>query len=175
MSNPVSTTRRNLLAMAGAGAVAASSPALAGRIKSKPLLGVVKSIIAAWEKQDVEGVLTHVTDDVVYHMTSGYRPALVGKAAVRTVLQSMAPVIKTSAWKLFDSAESKDRLFVEGVDEFWTTSGAHVVIPYAGVFQFRGKLIYEWREYYDGRISSEMKNGAPVTAELKALIARPAI
>lgn len=175
MKTPIAPTRRDVLAMAGAGVAVASSPSLAAAPATKPLLGVVKSIMKAWEKQDVETVLTHVTDDVIYHMTSGYRPALVGKDAVRKVLQSMAPVIKTSAWRLFDAVESHDRLFVEGVDEFWMTSGAHVAIPYAGVFRFRGRLIYDWREYYDGRISSEMKNGAPMTDEIKSLISRPAI
>jgi len=176
MSSPTSTSRRNLLAAAGIAAVSAARPALAGKDKRARLLGVVKSLIATWnDGHDIEGVLNHVTEDVVYHMTSGYKPALSGKAAILATLQTMRPAIQTSAWRLFDSAESGDRLFVEGVDEFWTTSGNHVVIPYAGVFQFRGLLIYEWREYYDGRIGAEMRSGAPLTDELKALMSRPAI
>jgi limonene-1,2-epoxide hydrolase len=87
----------------------------------------------------------------------------------------MAPVIETSAWRMFDAVETQDRIFVEGVDEFWTKSGRHIVIPYAGVFVFRGKLVSEWREYFDGRISSEMKDGAPITDELKEMISRPSI
>jgi limonene-1,2-epoxide hydrolase len=94
---------------------------------------------------------------------------------MRAVLQTMAPVIETSAWRMFDAVETQDRIFVEGVDEFWTKSGRHIVIPYAGVFVFRGKLVSEWREYFDGRISSEMKDGAPITDELKEMISRPSI
>ena len=139
------------------------------------MLKVLKTIIQGWHNHDVEAVLAHVTDDIVWRNTSGYRPAVKGKAAMRAVLQTMAPVIETSAWRMFDSAELNDRIFVEGVDEFWTKSGNHIVIPYAGVFVFRGMLVSEWREYYDGRISAEMKDGAPLTDELKEMISRPAI
>jgi hypothetical protein len=36
-------------------------------------------------------------------------------------------------------------------------------------------LVSEWREYFDGRISSEMKDVAPITDELKEMISRPSI
>jgi limonene-1,2-epoxide hydrolase len=85
----------------------------------------------------------------------------------------MAPVIKTNKWRIFDYAESQDRLFMEGVDEFWLHTGEHVAIPYAGVLEFRGLLVHEWREYFDGRISSSMKAGAPMTDEIQSMISRP--
>lgn len=131
------------------------------------------AIIEAWRRQDVEGVLVHLTDDIVWHNSSGLNPAVRGKAAMRTVLQAMAKVIKTNTWRLFDYAENDDRIFVEGVDEFWLTTGEHVAIPYAGVLQFRGALVSEWREYFDGRISAAMKAGQPISPELRALISRP--
>ena len=138
-------------------------------------LAVMQQIIAAWHHQDVEGVLAHCTDDIVWHNSSGYAPAVQGKAAMRAALAAMAPVIERSAWRLFEWAERGNVLFTEGVDEFWTKSGAHVVVPYIGAFEYRGDQVCNWREYYDGRISSEMKKGAPLTDELKTLIGRPAI
>ena len=93
--------------------------------------------------------------------------------ARRTALKGMAPVIKTNKWRIFDYAESQDRLFMEGVDEFWLTGGEHVAIPYAGVLEFRGLKIHAWREYFDGRISAAMKAGAPITAEVEEMISRP--
>ena len=42
-------------------------------------LAVMQQIIAAWHKQDVEGVLAHVTDDIVWHYAA---PALPPPAAV---------------------------------------------------------------------------------------------
>lgn len=176
MSKPTSaTTRRAVIAAAGVAILVSASPVIAGKLRRGNMLKVLKAIIEGWHNHDVEAVLAHVTDDIVWRNTSGYRPAVKGKAAMRAVLQTMAPVIETSAWRMFDSAELDDRIFVEGVDEFWTKSGNHIVIPYAGVFVFRGKLVSEWREYYDGRISAEMKDGAPLTDELKEMISRPAI
>ncbi|MFZ4069345.1 MAG: nuclear transport factor 2 family protein [Caulobacterales bacterium] len=139
------------------------------------LYPVLQSIIAAWQRQDIDGVLAHVSDDIVWRNSSGFAPAISGKSAMRAALEKMAGVIKTNHWRNFDYAESQDRLFVEGVDEFWLTTGAHVAIPYAGVFEFRGLLISQWREYFDGRISMAMKAGAPISDEVKAMIARPVV
>ena len=137
------------------------------------LYAVQMAIIDAWHHQDVEGVLVHLTDDVVWRNSSGLNPAIRGKAAMRTVLQTMAKVIKTNQWRIFDYAESQDRLFIEGVDEFLLTTGEHIAIPYAGVLQFRGALVSEWREYFDGRISAAMKAGAPISDEVREMIGRP--
>jgi limonene-1,2-epoxide hydrolase len=85
----------------------------------------------------------------------------------------MAGVIKENRWRIFDYAENETRLFMEGVDEFWLTGGQHVAIPYAGVFEFRGLLVREWREYFDGRLSLAMKAGEPVPPQVTEMIARP--
>ena len=165
--------RRTLMTAAASAAALTAAPAFAKEPSMSRLYPVLEAIIAAWHKQDIEGVLVHVTDDIVWRNTSGYAPAIKGKAAMRTALQGMAPVIKTNKWRIFDYAESQDRLFMEGVDEFWLTTGEHVAIPYAGVLEFRGHLVHEWREYFDGRISSAMKAGQPITEELQAMISRP--
>lgn len=170
MSPLLSIDRRTLLAAAGA---LAASPVLAQERPMPRLYPVLLAVIDAWHRQDVEGVLAHVTDDIVWRNSSGFAPAIRGKAAMRTALQGMAPVIKTNKWRIFDYAESDSRLFMEGVDEFWLTTGQHVAIPYAGVLEFRGPLIHEWREYFDGRISTAMKAGQPITPELEEMIGRP--
>lgn len=139
------------------------------------LYPVLQAVIEAWHKQDIEGVLVHVTDDIVWRNSSGYAPAIRGKAAMRKALQGMAPIIKTNKWRIFDHAENDNRLFMEGVDEFWLTTGEHVAIPYAGSLEFEGLLIKEWREYFDGRISAAMKAGQPMTEEVREMISRPAI
>jgi len=164
--------RRTLAAAAGA---LIASPALAKETAMPRLYPVLEAIIAAWKQQDVEGVLAHVTDDIVWRNSSGYAPAIKGKAAMREALQKMKSVIApgSNRWRIFDYAENDTRLFMEGVDEFDLTTGQHVAIPYAGSLQFRGQLVSEWREYFDGRISAEMKAGAPMTAEVKEMLARP--
>lgn len=174
---PMPLDRRTLMTAAAAAGALAATPALAPALAKEPhvprLYPVLDAIITAWHKQDVEGVLVHVTDDIVWRNSAGFAPAIRGKAAMRTALETMAKVIKTNKWRIFDHAENHDRLFMEGVDEFWLTTGEHVAIPYAGSLQFRGLLVSEWREYFDGRISSSMKAGAPLTDELKEMISRP--
>jgi limonene-1,2-epoxide hydrolase len=169
----MSLDRRALMTAAVAAGALAASPALSKEPSMSRLYPVLQAIIAAWHKQDVEGVLVHVTNDIIWRNSSGFAPAIRGKAAMRTALQGMAPVIQTNNWRIFDYAESQDRLFMEGVDEFWLKTGEHVAIPYAGSLQFRGPLVCEWREYFDGRISAAMKAGAPMTDEVKEMISRP--
>lgn len=166
--------RRSLLAITGSAAVAlAATPALAleGTPVSK-LYPVLLAVLSAWKTQDVEGVLSHVTEDIEWQNSGGYAPAIEGKVAMRAALRAMAPIIRESHWRIFDYAENADRLFMEGVDEFVTTSGARVAIPYAGVLEFRGSQICKWREYFDGRLSSEMKTGKGVPASVQVMIGR---
>lgn len=166
----MSLDRRTVLATAGA---FAATPAFAKESPMPRLYPVLMAVIEAWHHQDIDGVLAHVTDDIVWRNSSGYAPAIRGKAAMRKALEGMAPLIKTNKWRIFDHAENENRLFMEGVDEFWLTTGQHVAIPYAGSLEFRGMLIHEWREYFDGRISLAMKAGEPVTDEIAQMISRP--
>lgn len=168
----MSLDRRTLIAAAGA---LAATPAFAKDSPMPRLYPVLETIIAAWKAQDVEGVLACVTDDIVWRNSSGYAPAIKGKAAMRAALTNMKAAIKpgSNTWRIFDYAESADRLFMEGVDEFDLVTGQHVAIPYAGSLQFRGALVSEWREYFDGRISADMKAGKPMSAEVKEMLDRP--
>jgi limonene-1,2-epoxide hydrolase len=168
--------RRTMIAAASLLAAFPLTAHAASPMEGKPmsrLYPVLLAVIAAWKTQDVEGVLSHVTDDIVWQNSGGYAPAIQGKAAMREALSKMAPIIAESHWRIFDYAESETRLFMEGVDEFKTKDGHRVAIPYAGVLVFRGGLISEWREYFDGRLSALMKSSAGVPASVDALLARP--
>ena len=174
-ARPMALDRRALITAAAATGALAAVPVLAKESPMSRLFPVLEAIITAWKQQDIEGVLAHVTDDIVWRNSSGYAPAIKGKAAMRAALTQMKTIIApgSNAWRIFDHAESADRLFMEGVDEFDLTTGQHVAIPYAGSLQFRGRLVSEWREYFDGRISANMKAGQPMTDEVKAMISRP--
>jgi limonene-1,2-epoxide hydrolase len=135
----------------------------------------LKSLISAWRQVDVEGVLQHVHEDVIWNNSGGFKPPVRGKESMRRVLESMAGSIKESRWRLFACTEVGDTVWMEGVDEFTNQEGIRVAIPYAGVLEFKDGLILNWREYYEGRLIEQMLAGQGVSAEVEAMLDRPAV
>jgi len=136
---------------------------------------IFQAIIAAWKAKDIDAVLAHMADDIVWHFAAGVAPPVTSKAGARKFLQRFGGEIRQITWRVFDSAESADRLFVEGVDEYETTDGLRIVAPYAGVLEFRGDLVTRWRDYVDVGVIEAQKAGGPVSAHVEALVARPAL
>jgi limonene-1,2-epoxide hydrolase len=138
-------------------------------------LDILKSVIAAWTARDIDGALAHMHDDIVWHFAAAVAPPARGKAKARKFLENFKSELTEVRWRLFDSAETGDRLFVEGVDEFTTTTGAVVRAPYAGVLEFEGDLIIGWRDYVDVAVMEAQKAGGEASAWVMALVDRPAI
>jgi limonene-1,2-epoxide hydrolase len=136
---------------------------------------VYQSVIAAWKKKDIDGVLSHMSDDIVWHYAAAISPPVLGHAGARKFMETFGARIGEVRWRVFDYAESGDRLFVEGVDEFFTTDGKRVATPYAGVLDFRGDLICGWRDYFDSGVAAGMQAGGAASPEVESLIARPAV
>ncbi|MDZ4729717.1 MAG: nuclear transport factor 2 family protein [Xanthomonadales bacterium] len=135
----------------------------------------LKSLIGAWRRLDVEGVLVHLHDDFVWYNSGGLKPPLQGKANMRSTLQTMAKGIKQGKWRLFNVAEVGSTVWMEGVDEFISTDGIRVAIPYAGTLEFKDGLIFIWREFYEGRLIEQQMAGQGVSAEVEALLDRPEV
>jgi limonene-1,2-epoxide hydrolase len=133
------------------------------------------SIIDAWKRKDIEAVLATMSDDIVWHFAAGAEPALVGKAQARKFLTRFAADLVEVRWRIFHSAESGDRLFVEGVDEFVTLKGAVVTAPYAGVIEFRGDLVCGWRDYVDVGVIAAQRRGEAASKQVKELADRRAL
>jgi limonene-1,2-epoxide hydrolase len=133
------------------------------------------ALIDAWKRQDIEDVLARMDDDIVWHFAVGAEPPLKGKASARKFLLRFGADIAEVRWRVFDHAESGDRLFVEGVDEFTTRGGPTVVAPYAGVIRFRGDLILDWRDYVDVGVITAQRGGSEPTAHVLALADRTAV
>lgn len=138
-------------------------------------LGVMKALIEAWTQGDVEGALSHMTDDIVWHYAAGVAPPIKGKAKAKTFLEGFKAQITAVDWRIFDFAENGDRLFVEGVDEHKTTTGVTIATPYAGVLEFRGDQISAWRDYVDVGVMEAQRGGAPASPWVQGLLARPAL
>ncbi len=135
----------------------------------------LKSLIAAWREQNVDGVLDCLHDDVTWNNSGGFRAPIVGKAAMGKTLRAMAEGISENRWRLFDVTEVGDMVWMEGVDEFTQTDGVRVAIPYAGVLEFRDGVIIKWREYFDGRLIEQMRAGEGVSEYVEAMLDRPEV
>jgi limonene-1,2-epoxide hydrolase len=135
----------------------------------------MKALIAAWSAGDIDGALAHMSDDIVWHYAAAVAPPLKGKEKARKFLTRFKSEITEVRWRLFDYAERGDKLFVEGVDEFTTTDGHLVAAPYAGVLEFRGDLIRDWRDYVDMGVMEAQKRGEGRSAWVTEMIERPAL
>lgn len=135
----------------------------------------LKTLIAAWGKQDVDGVLACLHDDITWNNSAGLRAPIRGKEAMGETLRQMAQGILESKWRLFDCAEVGDTVWMEGVDEFIQTDGIRVAVPYAGVLEFRDNVIFNWREYFEGRLIEKMRAGEGVSEHVEAMLDRPVI
>jgi len=137
----------------------------------KKLLG----LISAWRARDIDGVLSFMHDDIVWHFAAVIAPPLKGKVKARKLLEAMSLEVCDVTWRIFDYAEKGERLFVEGVDEYVSVGGHLVSAPYAGVVEFRDGKIIGLREYFDMGSVNALKAGEPMKEHVRAMIAREAV
>jgi limonene-1,2-epoxide hydrolase len=164
--------RRNLLTGFGAASLLAAAPARAGlTMPARDHFERFLEIINAWKQHDIDAVLARVTDDIVWYAYVGVAP-VVGKPAMRAMLEKMAPNRGAERWRIFYHAINGDRLFVEGVDDWDDKAGHRLEVPYAGVVEFKNGLVSGWRDYFDLGLLTRMKNGEPVPAEIEPLVSR---
>jgi limonene-1,2-epoxide hydrolase len=165
--------RRFLEASTVASGLLATGAAAAAGTVTDPL-HVLREVILAWRRKDLEAMLQYVDDEISWHSHVG-SPPLQGKVAMREFATRMTTQMKEIHWRLFEVARDGDRLHVEGVDDFVTTEGRRVVIPYAGVLAFRDGRIVEWRDYFDRALFDRLKGGEPLPAYLETVANRPAL
>ena len=132
------------------------------------------SLIEAWKKKDIDAVLAKVTDDFEWHYLVGL-PPLNGKDAARAFLEKFGGSIAEVRWRVFDAFQKDNKIVVEGVDEYTTTTGGRVVVPYMGILEFRDGKIAKWRDYCDSALAGRLKNGEEVPPHVEKLAARTAI
>lgn len=135
-------------------------------------IDTLKALIEAWKRRDIDGVLAFMADDIVWHYAVAAMPPVRGKAAARKLLNRLSADMHEVTWRIFDHAETADRLFVEGVDEYQTADGVAVATPYAGVLDFRDGRICGWRDYVDVGVMTAQREGAPRTAHVIELLDR---
>jgi limonene-1,2-epoxide hydrolase len=165
--------RRRFVQAAAAAPFAAAGSAAAGTGKPD-YLGVAQGIITGWRRGDLEGMLAHIHDDIVWHSHVG-SPPLVGKPAMREFATKLMAGMKDVRWRVFDAAQHGERLYLEGVDDFVNAEGRRIVLPYLGVMAFRGMQVSEWRDYFDRALFDRLKAGEPLPDYLVPLTERPAL
>jgi limonene-1,2-epoxide hydrolase len=157
----VSTAATSLIGAAAMGATGSTTDPLQ----------VLREVILAWRRKDLDAMLQHIDDDIAWHSHVG-SPPLQGKAAMREFATRMTTQMKEIHWRLFEVARHGDTLHVEGVDDFVSNEGRRVVVPYAGVMRFRDGRIVEWRDYFDRALFDRLKAGEPLPAYLEGLATR---
>lgn len=135
--------------------------------------GILRQVIEAWQAKDIDGVLSHMADDIVWHYAAPGLPPVRGKATARKLLARFQEDMHGIQWRIFSYAEAGERLFIEGVDDYRDSEGNRIAVPYAGVMEFRGDLIVGWRDYVDLAVISAQKSGAPLSTQVEALLDRP--
>lgn len=137
------------------------------------LYGLMREVIAAWQAKDVDGVIAHMDEGIIWHYAAGAMPPVRGKATAAKLLARFQAEMHRIEWRIFAYAEAGDRLFIEGVDEYRTPEGLRVAAPYAGVIEFKDELIIGWRDYVDIGVIAAQKAGEPITSQVESLISRP--
>jgi limonene-1,2-epoxide hydrolase len=131
---------------------------------------IVNRIIEAWKRGDVDGVLSHLAEDVEYHYLVGERP-LIGKDWVRRFLEKFGHGQTDIRWRVVNHASNGDRLLVEGIDDYVDAEGRRIQTPYMGIFEFRDGKVRRWRDYVDTGLIAKAKAGEAFPEWLEALIA----
>ena len=157
------------------GAASLTGAAAAADAATFPHLDAVLGLISDWRRKDIEGVLSRVTEDIVWFSHVGTEPKI-GKKAMREFLIPFGAALTDVKWRIFGHAISGQQIFVEGVDDFvLIAEKRRVAIPYAGVMTFRGPLISEWRDYFDRGLFDRLKAGEPSPPEITKLLDRPGL
>ncbi|WP_417493238.1 nuclear transport factor 2 family protein [Maricaulis sp.] len=137
---------------------------------------VLQTIIKSWcETQDVEAVIAHLTEDVVWHYSTTAAAPKIGHDGAREFLKAYKLKARRPNWRIFRAAEAGNALFVEGADEFDTVEGGHVAVPYMGIFEFEGQRIKAWRDYFNPGLVAEGERGVSPPDYVRALLDRPVL
>ena len=113
------------------------------------MIDTVYEVMRAAKEQDDEAFLDCLTDDIEYHYHVGSRP-LLGKEWVKKFLVKYREVTAESSWRIDHFAETENKLFVEGYEEYLDKrTNERIAHPYMGIFEFRDGKICKWRDYYE--------------------------
>lgn len=107
---------------------------------------VIKALVAAFNRKDVDAVMALFTVDAVYHNMP--MVPVTGLAAIRGVIEMFTAPAEEIDWRIIEIAENASVVFAERLDRF-IINGKTVDLPCTGVFDLEGGKIRQWRDYFD--------------------------
>jgi limonene-1,2-epoxide hydrolase len=140
---------------------------------SSDRIEVIRAIMEAWGRHDIDAVLSHVADDVEWHYHVG-SPPVQGRDNMRKLLDKLQHHQLQSRWRLVRHAEANDAVLIEAIDDYVNPAGNRVQAPYMGVYEFDGETVTAWRDYVDLGAMSKAEAGEPLPAWIDGLVDRGA-
>lgn len=113
---------------------------------AKSPLEIVNDFCAAWQRGDIEELMTYFADDAIYHNVPV--PAVQGKAAIREAFLSFAKLMDGIELIMLRAAENGPVVFNERVDRFFWKD-RQLDLPVAGVFEVHDGKITLHRDYFN--------------------------
>jgi len=109
----------------------------------------VSDLLAAWTKLDLDGIMSHFTEDGVWDNVPMNAPAK-GKAAIREMTHGFLKDTTRFEAKILKTVHAGNTVMNERVDTLVMKSGKTAVVPVVGVFELNdaGKIVV-WNDYFD--------------------------
>ena len=107
---------------------------------------IVEAFIDAFNRNDLERIMTFFTPDAVYHNMP--MSPVKGTEAIRNVLKGFLGMATEVKWTTHQIARAGNVVLTERTDAF-RIGGRWVELPVMGVFEIDGGKIRAWRDYFD--------------------------
>ncbi len=107
---------------------------------------IVRRFCEAWERGDIEELMSFFAADAVYHNIPV--PPVKGAKAIREAFLGFAKLMDSIEIENLNVAANGNVVFTERIDHFrW--KGKTLALPVAGVFEVRDGKITAHRDYFD--------------------------
>lgn len=107
---------------------------------------IIRSFVDTWPSLDVEKIVSHFTEDGVYH--NMMIDPVKGHDNLRNFVSAFLKDWSDVQWEILNLASSGNTIIAERVDRM-KVGGKPVALPCCGVFEMENGKIKVWRDYFD--------------------------
>ncbi len=107
----------------------------------------VRDLFATIDRKDAAAFAAFLTDDAVFRF--GSQPPVAGRPAVQAAVEAFFGMITGLRHELRSEWKGSDSLVVEGDVTYTRLDGSKVTLPFADVFDLRGKAVRAYKIYID--------------------------